>query len=211
MKTGLILLIVGHLNFITGALVHGTVLRFVLDPRDAISLQYAIANAASVISALLTVSCGIAALVLSRYLAPAALKWAVFTLSACSSLGCLCCLLGLAVSIGLTLRSQGRVLLAPCPFANVALAPVSRECPFDPTRVYSSTLSLWAISLLLDSMEIVFSIRCLLLTIDLLHLGCCCRRAHRRKVSLQVAPVESPDPGQCLGLLRLDGVETAQL
>ncbi|NXF52028.1 TMM54 protein, partial [Oceanites oceanicus] len=170
MKTGLILLIIGHLNFITGALVHGTVLRFVVNPRDAISLQYAIANAASVISALLTISCGIAALMLSRYLAPAALKWAVFTLSASSSLGCLSCLLGLAVSIGLTLGSQGRVLLAPCTFTNIALAPVSRECPFDPTRVYSSTLSLWAISLLLDLMEIVFSIRCLLLTIDLLRL-----------------------------------------
>lgn len=53
MKTGLILLIIGHLNFITGALVHGTVLRFVVNARDAISLQYAVANAASVISALL--------------------------------------------------------------------------------------------------------------------------------------------------------------
>lgn len=65
-------------------------------------------------------------------------KWAVFTLSASSSLGCLSCLLGLAISIGLTLGSQGRVLLAPCTFANVVLAPVSRECPFDPTRVYVS-------------------------------------------------------------------------
>ncbi|NXK53603.1 TMM54 protein, partial [Chauna torquata] len=73
MKTGLILLIVGHLNFITGALVHGTVLRFVVSPRDAISLQYAISNATSVISALLTVSCGLAAILLSRCLAPAAL------------------------------------------------------------------------------------------------------------------------------------------
>ncbi|NXS49248.1 TMM54 protein, partial [Balaeniceps rex] len=73
MKTGLILLIIGHLNFFTGALVHGTVLRFVVDPRDAVSLQYAIANAASVVSALLTISCGIAALLLSRYLAHAAL------------------------------------------------------------------------------------------------------------------------------------------
>ncbi|NXL49412.1 TMM54 protein, partial [Podilymbus podiceps] len=73
MKTGLILLIIGHLNFIAGALVHGIVLRFVIDPRDAISLQYAVANAASIISALLTVSCGIAALMLSRFLAPAAL------------------------------------------------------------------------------------------------------------------------------------------
>lgn len=53
MKTGLILLIIGHLNFIIGALVHGTILRFVVDPRDIISLQYTITNAASVISALL--------------------------------------------------------------------------------------------------------------------------------------------------------------
>uniref|UniRef100_A0A8B9S0A3 Transmembrane protein 54 n=1 Tax=Accipiter nisus TaxID=211598 RepID=A0A8B9S0A3_9AVES len=138
MKTGLILLIIGHLNFITGALVHGTVLRFVVNPRDAISLQYAVANAASVISALLTISCGIAALVLSRCLAPATLKWAVFALSASSSLGCLSCLLGLAVSIGLTLGNQGRALLAPCTIADIALAPVSRQCPFDPTRVYQS-------------------------------------------------------------------------
>ncbi|NXR01681.1 TMM54 protein, partial [Sagittarius serpentarius] len=183
MKTGLILLIIGHLNFITSALVHGTVLRFVVNPRDAISLQYAIANAASVISALLTISCGIAALMLSRYLAPATLKWAVFALSASSSLGCLSCLLGLAVSIGLTLGSQGRALLAPCTVAKVALAPVFRECPFDPTRVYGSTLSLWAISLLLDSMEIVFGIRCLLLTLSLLRLSRCCGRARRRKVT----------------------------
>ncbi|NXC20593.1 TMM54 protein, partial [Corythaeola cristata] len=73
MKMGLILLIIGHLNFITGALVHGTVLRFVVDPRDAVSLQYAVANAAYVISALLTISCGMAALALSRCLAPAPL------------------------------------------------------------------------------------------------------------------------------------------
>uniref|UniRef100_A0A8C8BNI7 Transmembrane protein 54 n=1 Tax=Otus sunia TaxID=257818 RepID=A0A8C8BNI7_9STRI len=160
MKTGLILLIIGHLNFITGALVHGIVLRFVVNPRDAVSLQYAIANTASVISALLVPR-----------------KWGVFTLTACSSLGCLSCLLGLAVSIGLTLGSQGRALLAPC------TVPTSRECPFDPTRVYSSTLSLWVISLLLDLMEIVFGIRCLLLIIDLLRLGRCCRRVHRRKVT----------------------------
>ncbi|NXR14310.1 TMM54 protein, partial [Semnornis frantzii] len=73
MKTGLILLIIGHLNFIAAALVHGTVLRFVVSPRDAISLQYAVANSASIISALLTISCGMAVLMLSRYLAPAAL------------------------------------------------------------------------------------------------------------------------------------------
>ncbi|NXX37572.1 TMM54 protein, partial [Nicator chloris] len=48
----------------------------------------------------------------------------------------LCCLLGLLVAIGLTLGNQGRVLLAPCSIASIA--PVSHECPFDPTRVYVS-------------------------------------------------------------------------
>ncbi|NXG41353.1 TMM54 protein, partial [Psilopogon haemacephalus] len=170
MKTGLVLLIAGHLNFITAALVHGTVLRFVVDPRDAISLQYAVANSASVISALLTISCGLAVLMLSRYLSPTTLKWLVLMLSASSCLCCLCCLLGMAISIGLTLGSQGRALLAPCSLTNAALDPVSRDCPFDPTRVYSSTLCLWAVSLLLHSVEIIFSIRCLLLAVDLLQL-----------------------------------------
>ncbi|XP_027517118.1 transmembrane protein 54 [Corapipo altera] len=211
MKTGLILLIIGHLNFITGALVHGTVLRFLVTPRDAVSLQYLTANTASVIAALLTISCGIAALMLSHYLTLATLKWALLTLSACSSLACLSCLLGLLVAIGLTLGNQGQVLLAPCAVTNIALAPVSLECPFDPTRVYSSTLSLWAVSLVLESMEIIFGIRCLLLALELLRLGRCCRGTRRRKVSLQAAPEESPDPRQCLGLLRLDSVESAQL
>ncbi|NXH14306.1 TMM54 protein, partial [Bucco capensis] len=171
MKTGLILLILGHLSFITAALVHGTVLRFLLSPGDAISLHYAITNAASVISALLTISCGIAALVLSRSLTPATLKWVLFTLSTSSCLGCLSCLLAMAVSIGLTLGNQGQALLAPCTVTNNSTStPASQQCPFDPTRVYSSTLSLWAISLLLDAMEIVFSLRCLLLSIHLLQL-----------------------------------------
>ncbi|NXF81413.1 TMM54 protein, partial [Sclerurus mexicanus] len=65
-------------------------------------------------------------------------KWALLALSACSSLGCLSCLLGLVVAIGLTLGNQGQALLAPCAVADVTLGPVSRECPFDPTRVYVS-------------------------------------------------------------------------
>lgn len=121
----------------------------------------------------------------------------------------------------------------------------------------SSTLSLWAISFLLEAMEIFFSIHCLLLTLELLRLGRCCRGMLRMKVisdswaqlqplpcragtdlpglrgdlciqsfhlsgpiliilsgfqvSLQAASVESPSPGQWLGLLRLDSVEIARL
>ncbi|XP_059724674.1 transmembrane protein 54 isoform X1 [Haemorhous mexicanus] len=74
MRTGFILLIVGHLIFITAALVHGTALRFVLTALDATSLHYGVTNSASVIAALLTISCGVCALLLSRYLGPAALR-----------------------------------------------------------------------------------------------------------------------------------------
>ncbi|NXE69773.1 TMM54 protein, partial [Calcarius ornatus] len=65
-------------------------------------------------------------------------KWALLALSSCSSLCCLCCLLALLVAVGLTLGTQGRALLGPCSAGSSAPAPVSRECPFDPTRVYVS-------------------------------------------------------------------------
>uniref|UniRef100_A0A8C3UMZ0 Transmembrane protein 54 n=1 Tax=Catharus ustulatus TaxID=91951 RepID=A0A8C3UMZ0_CATUS len=132
MKTGLILLIVGHLSFITGALLHGTVLRFVLTARDATSLHYGVTNSASVIAALLVPTQGAAALPWSLH-SPHTPAWG----PSCSSVCCLCCLLGLLVAIGLTLGNQGRVLLAPCSIASIALGPASRECPFDPTRVYT--------------------------------------------------------------------------
>ncbi|XP_019367875.1 PREDICTED: transmembrane protein 54 [Gavialis gangeticus] len=170
MKTGLILIVIGHLNFIVSALVHGTVLRYVANPQDTVSLQYAISNIVAVSSTLLTISCGIAAIVLSRYLMQTALKWALFSLSMSSTLLSLFCSLGLAVSIILTFANRGRALLATCTFVDMELIQISSECPFDPTRVYSSTLSLWAISLILDSVEIVFSIRCFLLALRLLHL-----------------------------------------
>ncbi|NXS29627.1 TMM54 protein, partial [Pomatostomus ruficeps] len=73
MKTGLVLLVLGHLNFIAGALVHGTVLRFVVTARDVTSLHYGVTNSACVIAALLSISCGVSALLLSRCLGPAAL------------------------------------------------------------------------------------------------------------------------------------------
>ncbi|XP_063033653.1 transmembrane protein 54 [Melospiza melodia melodia] len=209
MKTGLILLIVGHLIFISGALVRGSGLRLVLGARDAAARHYGVTNSATAIAALLAISCGVCALLLSRYLGPAALKWALLALSCCSSL---CCLLALLVAVALALGTQGRLLLGPCSAGSSTPAPGNRECPFEPTRAYSSTLSLWVISLLLEATGIFFSTRCLLLTLELLSLGCrCCRGMLRMEVSLQEAPVESPSPGQCLALLRLDSGESARL
>ncbi|XP_054855619.1 transmembrane protein 54 [Eublepharis macularius] len=208
MKTGLILIVIGHLNFIVSALVHGTVLRHIANPQDAISLQYAISNIISVTSAILTISCGIAGIVLSRYISRKPLRWVVFSLSISSAFLSLFCAVGLAVSIVLTFVNNGHALLALCTFADVDFIQIVHECPFDPTRVYSSTLCLWGLSLLLDSIEIIFSIRCFLILLAILNLRLCRRRTRKKNVSLQLVTAENRE---VCDLLSRDQVETVWL
>uniref|UniRef100_F6WXK6 Transmembrane protein 54 n=1 Tax=Ornithorhynchus anatinus TaxID=9258 RepID=F6WXK6_ORNAN len=117
MKTGLVLIVLGHISFIAGALVHGMVLRYMMDTHDAVTLQYSISNILAVTSALL-----------------------------------------------------GQSLLATCSFSSPELAQFSPDCPFDPTRIYSSTLCLWGISLVLEVAESIFSVRCAQLIHQLLEL-----------------------------------------
>lgn len=53
MKQGLVLVVLGHLSFITAALLHGTVLRYVVTPGNALTLQYCVINILSVTSAIM--------------------------------------------------------------------------------------------------------------------------------------------------------------
>ncbi|KAM6427665.1 transmembrane protein 54 isoform 2-T2 [Liasis olivaceus] len=191
MKTGLILIVIGHLNFITGALVNGTVLRHIANPQDTISVQYAVSNIITAISAIL--------------------GWAVFSLSISSTLLSLFCSVGLAVAIGLTFANRGHALLALCTFADVELIQISHECPFDPTRIYSSALALWGLSFLLDSVEIIFSVRCFLITLTILNVKLCRRGKRKKKVSLQFITTESGDPCEGRDLLRMERIDTVQL
>ncbi|KAM3829243.1 transmembrane protein 54 isoform 1-T4 [Vipera latastei] len=211
MKTGLILIVIGHLNFIAGALVNGTVLRHIANPQDSISLQYAISNIVLAISAILTISCGIAAIVLSRYLSQKSLGWAVFSLSISSTLLSLFCLVGLAVAIGLTFANKGQALLSLCTFADMEVIQIAHECPFDPTRIYSSALVLWGLSFLLDSVEIIFSIRCFLITLTVLNLTLCRWGKRKKKVSLKFISAESRDSCEGRDLLRMERLGAVQL
>lgn len=52
MKTGLVLVVLGHVSFIAAALLHGTVLRYVAAPNDAVALQYCVVDILSVTSAI---------------------------------------------------------------------------------------------------------------------------------------------------------------
>ncbi|KAB0400878.1 hypothetical protein E2I00_005952 [Balaenoptera physalus] len=99
MKTGLVLVVLGHVSFIAAALLHGTVLRYVAAPHDAVALQYCVVNILSVTSAIVVITSGIAVIVLSRYLPSIPLRWTVFSSSVACALLSLTCALGLLASI----------------------------------------------------------------------------------------------------------------
>ncbi|XP_003891580.1 transmembrane protein 54 isoform X2 [Macaca nemestrina] len=150
MKTGLVLVVLGHVSFITAALLHGTVLRYVGTPQDAVALQYCVVN-------ILSVTCAI-------------VRWTVFSSSVACALLSLTCALGLLASIAVTFATQGKALLAACTFGSSELLALAPDCPFDPTRIYSSSLCLWGIALVLCVVENVFAVRCAQLTHQLLEL-----------------------------------------
>ncbi|XP_025214661.1 transmembrane protein 54 isoform X4 [Theropithecus gelada] len=150
MKTGLVLVVLGHVSFITAALLHGTVLRYVGTPQDAVALQYCVVN-------ILSVTCAI-------------VRWTVYSSSVACALLSLTCALGLLASIAVTFATQGKALLAACTFGSSELLALAPDCPFDPTRIYSSSLCLWGIALVLCVVENVFAVRCAQLTHQLLEL-----------------------------------------
>lgn len=53
MRVGLALILVGHVNLLLGAVLHGTVLRHVANPHGAVTPEYTTANIISVGSGLL--------------------------------------------------------------------------------------------------------------------------------------------------------------
>ncbi|XP_036112751.1 transmembrane protein 54 isoform X1 [Molossus molossus] len=170
MKTGLVLVVLGHVSFIAAALLHGTVLRYVAAPHDTVALQYCVVNILSVTSAIVVITSGTTAIVLSRYLPSIPLRWAVFSSSVACAFLSLTCALGLLASIAVTFATQGRALLAACTFRSPELLALAPDCPFDPTRIYSSSLCLWGISLVFCVAESVFAVRCARLIHQLLEL-----------------------------------------
>uniref|UniRef100_A0A8C4LTV4 Transmembrane protein 54 n=1 Tax=Equus asinus TaxID=9793 RepID=A0A8C4LTV4_EQUAS len=181
MKTGLVLVVLGHVSFIAAALLHGTVLRYVAAPRDAVALQYCVVNILSVTSAIVVITSGIVAIVLSRYLPSTPLRWTVFSSSVACALLSLTC---------------GRALLAACTFGSPEVLALAPDCPYDPTRIYSSSLCLWGISLVFCVAESVFAVRCAQLAHQLLKL-----RPWWGESSHHMVRPESPGPMEGQDLL----------
>ncbi|XP_007948618.1 transmembrane protein 54 [Orycteropus afer afer] len=205
MKTGLVLVVLGHMSFIVAALLHGTVLRYVAAPQNAVALQYCVVNILSVTAAIVVITSGITTVVLSRYLPSIPLRWTVFSSSIACALLSLTCALGLLASIAVTFATQGRALLATCTFGSPELLALVPDCPFDPTRVYSSSLCLWGIALVFCVAEGVFAVRCAQLAHQLLEL-----RPWWGKSSHHLI-LESPEPTDGHNLLSCTSAEPLTL
>ncbi|XP_074065930.1 keratinocyte-associated protein 3 isoform X2 [Macrotis lagotis] len=138
MRAGLALILVGHVNLLVGAVLHGTVLRHVANPGGAITPEYTAANVVSVGSGLLSVAAGLVALLASRNLRLATLHWALLAVSLLNLLLSAACSLGLLLAFSMTVANGGRRLLAQC-YRGLS-DPVTEDCPFDPTRIYLQEL-----------------------------------------------------------------------
>ncbi|XP_059261324.1 keratinocyte-associated protein 3 isoform X1 [Mustela nigripes] len=179
MRVGLALILVGHVNLLLGAVLHGTVLRHVANPRGAVTPEYTTANVISVGSGLLSVSVGLVALLASRNLLRPPLHWALLAVALGNLLLSAACSLGLLLAVSLTVANGGRRLIADChpglldPLLPVDQGPGRSDCPFDPTRIYDTALALWIPSLLMSAAEAALSGYCCVAALTLRGVGPC--------------------------------------
>lgn len=195
---GLGLVLVGHVNFLLGALVHGAVLRHISVHAQARTMVYAISNVIAIVAGLMGMISGITAIVLSKNKKNRILKWVLLVFSFLAGLLAVASTSGLSVSMVTAILKKGESLLTHClKFSNssgIGSSSVTYECPFDPTRIYGTTIILWVPLIFMSIVETVFSFRCFAACTSYLYL-CPCRRRplQAKRVRIQ-RRVETPTP-----------------
>lgn len=181
MKMGLGLVTVGHVNFVLGGLVHGAVLRHINVHAQARTMEYAISNVVALVAGLVAVVAGISAIVLSNNKRKRPLIVLLLVFSLFAGLLATAATVGLTVSMVKVILRGKRSLLTHCKFPDaVGYSSITNECPFDPTRIYGTTIILWIPLILMCVVELVFSGRCFAACLSFLRARCPCQR--RRKV-----------------------------
>ncbi|GCB67060.1 hypothetical protein scyTo_0007986, partial [Scyliorhinus torazame] len=111
----------------------------------------------------------IVVIVLSGNMPRTLLQYIVFTSTMLNSLVSMACMLGLGISVVVTIANGGRTLLAVCHLSSTKdVLQVKNQCPFDPTRIYDTTLAMWIPCLILTGIEAFLSIRCFFVSMNLL-------------------------------------------
>ncbi|KAK2887085.1 hypothetical protein Q8A67_015313 [Cirrhinus molitorella] len=205
MKMGLSMVLVGHVNFLLGALVHGVVLRhFSLQRGQA--MESAISNVIALAAGLLGVIIGILTIVLSKNIKNRVLTWSVFVSSAVTVLVAAASVIGLMVSLVKTIIHGDKRLLTYCGYSDGrSHLTIANECPFDPTRIFGTTIVLWVPLILMSAVEMVFSCRLFKVSISYLGLPWCLRKQHLQDESRLMKtprvdePLYLPSSRRCQG------------
>ncbi|KAL0969309.1 hypothetical protein UPYG_G00225360 [Umbra pygmaea] len=195
MKKGLTLILVGHINFILGAIVHGSILRHISKPNNKITTEFTAANIISVTSGLLSIATGIISILVSRNLSVWKLHIGLLISSFLNALLSMACGVGLLLAISLTVSSHGRGLMMGCNFTDRPInahSSVNADCPFDSTRIYDTTLAVWFPCVLLAGLETGLSVWCFIVGLILRGLGPCSHMYLKEKLEEEeelLAPV----------------------
>uniref|UniRef100_A0A3Q2Z4Y2 Transmembrane protein 54b n=1 Tax=Hippocampus comes TaxID=109280 RepID=A0A3Q2Z4Y2_HIPCM len=183
MKMGLSMVLVGHVNFLLGALVHGVVLRHINLHKQARAMEYAISNVVALASGLMvSVFC-------STVIRTGNTKTMTGTGTHYTpSKVCNC------LTVETVQRSQTNIFqthFTSLPFDYL----IQENCPFDPTRIYSTTLILWVPLIVTCVIQLIFSARCLSVCVSFLGLPCWPHRKRPREVRAVIKamrPLEEP-------------------
>ncbi|XP_077186028.1 keratinocyte-associated protein 3 isoform X2 [Paroedura picta] len=200
MRSGISMVVIGHLNLVLGAIVHGSVLRHVARPNRAVTLEYAVANIIAVVSGFLSIATGIVAILVSRNLSHRPLGWVLLLVALANALISGACCVGLVVALSLTVASGGRHLLAGC---NISVLPagshiMTNECPFDTTRIYDTALVLWLASVVMAATEAGLSAWCCVASLSLRGI-CPCPAAYKVVLVKETVPQEEAAEEGCQG------------
>ncbi|XP_033986958.1 uncharacterized protein LOC117482846 [Trematomus bernacchii] len=206
MKMGLSMVLIGHINFLLGALVHGVVLRHINFHKQTRAMEYAISNVVALTSGLVGIVVGILAIFLSKNKKSKGLTWSLLTVGVVASLTAAASAIGLLVSTVRAILHDGRSLLTYCRFPDaIGYSSITNECPFDPTRIYSTTLILWVPLIVTCVIQTVFSARCSAVCVSFLGLPCCPSRKRKRDFGRSinvVRPIEEAAPPRYAEALR---------
>ncbi|CAN9506932.1 unnamed protein product [Ophioblennius macclurei] len=190
MRKGLTLILVGHISFILGAIVHGNVLRHISNPSKDISTEYTVSNIISVTSGLLSIATGIISIVVSRNLRTLKLQIGLLISSFLNALISAACCIGLFLAISITVAYNGEGLMLGCNDTEVpinARSPVSARCPFDTTRIYDTTLALWIPCALFSAAEAALSVWCFVVGLTLRGMAPCGNRYIKEQLEEEAA------------------------
>ncbi|XP_062934221.1 keratinocyte-associated protein 3 isoform X2 [Cynocephalus volans] len=163
MRAGLALILLGHLNLLLGAVLHGTVLRHVANPRGAVTSEYTTANVISVGSGLLVSAAGGPGRGREQRRPSTAGQRLVSSTE---------CFRGTCGPLGVQEPSSPTTGLLD-PWVPLDQDPGHTDCHFDPTRIYDTALALWIPSLLMSAVEAALSGYCCVAALTLRGVGPC--------------------------------------